>query len=369
MTKRKLGNTGLSLSLLGYGGFHLIEVPFREAEHLLNAYLDRGGNYIETAESYGPEISEKKIGAGVGSRRNELVLATKTTARDRAGYLKAVEKSLKNLRTDRIDVVFMHGVQTVEEADAILAPGGAMEGAVEAKKAGKIRFIGITGHGRPDGLLHSVRNHRYDALMTGFNYLDRFNFPEIEEELLPLCLEQDTGVLAMKPVADGYLYRSPEQAFRYAMSLPVASVVTGMNSRELMETDFAIAESFMPMTDGERAALFHSAVELGDYVCRFCGKCAVNGFDPQKVFRLEAVFDRQMDAGSVADAAQYALRERLKHWFGQRDKARDEYALLSPKVDPSRDYSDLNAHCPYGIDVDRKLKLAHGKLSADGHIF
>ncbi len=248
MTKRPLGKTGLELSLLGFGGFHLIEVPAVEADRLLNDYLDRGGNYIETAESYGPHVSERKIAASVAGRRGEYVLATKTTARDRQGFLASVEGSLRRLKTDAVDIVFMHAVQKAWEADAILAPGGALEGALEARAAGKLRFIGITGHGRPDALLHAVRLHRFDVLMTGFNYLDRFNFPEIEGELLPACLAAGTGVLAMKPVADGYLYRSAERAFRYALSLPVASVVTGMNTRGLMDADFAAAGSFVPMT-------------------------------------------------------------------------------------------------------------------------
>jgi aryl-alcohol dehydrogenase-like predicted oxidoreductase len=325
MDKRALGRTGLELSLLGFGGFHLIEVPLREADRLLNDYLDRGGNYIETAESYGPHASELKIGESVARRRGEYVLATKTAARDRAGFLAAVEGSLGRLKTDCLDIVFMHAVQEKTEADTILAPGGALEGALEAQRAGKLRFIGITGHGRPDALLAAMRAHRFDVLMTGFNYFDRFNFPEIEGELLPACLAQGTGVLAMKPVADGYLYRSAAPAFRYALSLPVASVVAGMNSSELMDKDFVISESFTPMSEVEKDELYRTAVELGDYVCRFCGKCTGSGFDPQQIFRLEALFDRQMDSGYAADAAQYALQERLKHWFNQVDRARTEY--------------------------------------------
>jgi predicted aldo/keto reductase-like oxidoreductase len=346
-----------------------VEVPLRDTDRLLNGYLDRGGNYIETAEGYGPHVSEMKIGRSVSHRRSEFVLGTKTAARDRAGFTAALEGSLARLKTDVIDIMFMHAVQTPAEAEAILAPGGAMEGALAARQAGKIRFIGITGHGRPDGLLAAVVRHRFDVLMTGFNYYDRFNFPEIELKLLPACGERGTGVLAMKPVADGYLYRSARQAFRYALSLPVASVVTGMNTEALLETDFDFVAGFKPMTDGEKEDLYANAPELGNYVCRFCGKCASDEFDPREVFRLEALYDRQMDSGSVDDAAHYALRERLKHWFGQRDLAISEYKVMKTAVDPSADYTHVNASCPYGIDIDRKLKLAHGKLSADGYLY
>ncbi len=368
MERRRLGDTGMELSLLGFGGFHLIEIPRAEAAKLLNVYLDRGGNYIETAASYGDGISERKIGESVSARRNEFTLATKTTERSREGYLRDVEQSLRNLRTEALDIVFMHAVQSEEDAKAILGPGGALEGALAAQRQGKIRFIGITAHGRPDGLLHAVRAHRFDALMTGFNYFDRFNFPAIEDELLPLCRERGVGVLAMKALGDGYLHRSARTALRYALSLPVAAVVAGMNSRAMLETDLAAAESFSPMGEEERERLYREAPELGDYVCRLCGDCAAGGFDPRSVFLLEGLYDRQMDSGRVDDAAEYALRERLKHWFGQRGAAREDYARLAARVDPERDYGELNRLCPYGIDVDRKLKLAHAKLVDDGYL-
>jgi hypothetical protein len=148
----------------------------------------------------------------------------------------------------------------------------------------------------------------------------------------------------------------------------VASVVVGANSLAMLKKDIAIAGSWTAMNGAEREELFLSAPELGDYVCRLCGRCREEGFDPQQVFLLEGLLDRQMDDGRVDDAARYALRERLKGWFGQAETARDEYAALAVKVDPQRDYRHLNEHCPYGIDVDRKLKLAHGKLSREPYV-
>jgi predicted aldo/keto reductase-like oxidoreductase len=358
------------LSLIGVGGFHLLEIPTSDVSRILNTYLDRGGNYIETAAGYGSGQSEKKIGATVSTRRDEFVLATKAGARTKAEYLELVEQSLRNLRTDHLDIVFMHGVQSPEEAGQITGAGGALEGALEARQAGKLRFIGITGHGRPHSLIHALKGYDYDVLMTGFNYYDRFNWPEGEGELIPLCQEKGTGVLVMKAIGDGYLYRSFEPALRYALGLPAACVVLGMNTMEQLEEDFRIAESFTPMSDLQKEELYQSAPELGDYVCRLCGACAgANGFDPQTVFRLEGLYDRQMDDKRLADTAQYALRERLKFWFRQNDLARKEYAALPAQVDPQADYSHLNASCPYGIDIDRKLKIAHSKLSQSGYIF
>jgi aryl-alcohol dehydrogenase-like predicted oxidoreductase len=370
MEKRTLGNTGLQLSIMGYGGFHLIEIPRREASHLLNTYLDRGGNYIETAAQYGDGISERKIGEAVSHRRDEYVLATKTVDRTREGAMRSLERSLRNLRTDHVDLFFMHEPQTIEEAQSILAAGGAAEAFDEAKKAGKARFLAISGHGRPAGIRYSIENHPYDVLMTGFNYFDRFNYPQIEGELLPLCLEKGVGVLGMKALADGYLHSNVESAIRYALSLPITALVLGMNRPEHLEMDLAVVESFRPMTEQEKEELYRSAPELGRYVCRQCGKCHDgDGLAPDELFLLEGLFDRQMDDYTVPAAREFALRERLKHWFGQSDWARREYARLVQKVDPERDYSALNVLCPYGIDIDRKLRITHSKLAADGYLF
>jgi predicted aldo/keto reductase-like oxidoreductase len=208
------------------------------------------------------------------------------------------------------------------------------------------------------------------VLLTGFNYLDRFNFPQLEGELLPLCQTKGIGVLGMKALADGFLHRDPKTAIRYALSLPIASLVVGINSREFLEEDLRIVERFSPLTEKEKERLYRAAPELGDYVCRLCGKCKDGaGFDPQEVFLLEGLCDRQMDSQRVMEPAAYALQERLKHWFDQSAWAKEEYAKLPSKVDPAGDYRGLNRLCPYGIDLDRKLKIAHAKLTAGGYLY
>jgi uncharacterized protein len=368
MQKRRLGKTGLELSVLGFGGFHLVEIDTAEAAHLLGAYLDAGGNYLETAASYGDGISETKIGRTVSHRRGDFFLATKSTQRTRERFAAELEQSLRNLNTDHVDVVFIHALQRMEEAEQVLAPGGALEAAAAAKKSGKARFIAVSFHGRPDAGLYALERFPFDVLMTGFNYFDRFNYPSVEGRLLPTCQEKGVGVLAMKSLADGYLYRSPVPALRYALSLPITTVVAGINSRQMLEGDLRLVSGFKPMTDKEKEKLYRTAPELGDYVCRLCGKCKVDGFDPQSVFLLEGLYDRQMDDMRVTDTALYALRERLKVWFQQQDTARDEYAKLPQKVDPARSYAELSRLCPYGIDIDRKLKIAHAKLSKERYI-
>ena len=370
MQKRRLGSTGLELSIIGFGGFHLVEVPSDEASYLLNTYLDSGGNYIETAAQYGDGVSERKIGHALAGRRDEFVLATKTTARTKEAALQSLEQSLKNLKTEHVDIFFMHEPQTVDESKQILGPGGAMEAYHEIRESGKASFVGISGHGRPSGLLHAIEHYQYDVLMTGFNYFDHFNFPQIEEELLPLCNERGTAVLGMKALADGYLYRNPKNAIRYTLSLPIVSLVLGINSRSYLREDLEIARNFSPMTEEEITELYSTAPELGSYVCRLCGRCSDGaGLNPQDIFLLEGLFDRQMDSLEVVDPPQYALQERLKHWFDQKTWAQQEYERLKEKVNPSHDYSSLNKLCSYGIDIDRKLKIAHAKLLNNQYIY
>ncbi len=371
MQKRQLGKTGLELSLIGFGGFHLVETPQAEVNKLLNRYLDYGGNYIETAAQYGNGSSEIKIGRAVAARRSEFILASKCLERHRDGALDSINRSLKNLQTDYLDIIFMHGVQTPAISEAILAPDGAVAAALTAQQQGKVRFIGITGHGAPAGLLHAVANYPYDVLMTSINYFDRFNFPEVENCLLPECQKRGIGLLGMKAVGDGYLYRSVENALRYTLSQPIASLVLGINRQCYLETDIKLAEEFKPMNDIEQQELFKTAPELGRYVCRQCGQCSnIISFNPADIFLIEGKFDRQMEDGYIADPAEQALKKQLKHWFGHREEAIAAYSgLLANGYQPRHDYRHLNQYCPYGIDIDRKLKLIHHKLGNDDFLF
>ena len=365
MERRAFGNTGLQTSLLGFGGFHLLEIPLAEASHLLNAYLDAGGNYIETAASYGDGESERKIGRSVAGRRGEYVLVTKTAERKKQGCLEQLNRSLRLLGTDHVDGLLMHAVGTMADLETLLGPDGALEGAEQAIHDGKARFVGISMHGQPDVLIAALKAYDFSAVMTTVNYYDRFNFPEIEDTLLPLAGEKGTAVILMKPLADGLLWRSPSQAFRFAFSQPVSVVVSGINSRDMLETDLGLAEEFVPMTETEKETLYGDSVELGRYVCRQCGKClpCPEGIDIPALFKLEGYFDRQMADGVVTNAAEYALKERLRFWFGNRDLARSLYRDAAVKADRCTGCGQCTPRCPYGIDIPRKLSIVDYKLA------
>ncbi|MCL2544639.1 MAG: aldo/keto reductase [Clostridia bacterium] len=364
MEYRALGNTGRNVSLLGFGGFHLLEIPAKEAGKLLNAYLDAGGNYVETAAGYGNGESERKIGQSIAHRRGDYVLVSKTGKRDAAGAAEQIDLSLKNLRTDHLDGILMHAVGAVEELDQILAPGGAYQAAEAAQKAGKVGFIGISMHGWAGTLIEALRRGRFAAVMSTINYYDRCNFPEIEGALLPLAQEKGAGVILMKPVADGYLYRSAAPAFRYAFSRPVSVVVAGINNEKMLKDDLAYVENYAKMTEAEERALLMDAPELGNYVCRQCGKCACpQGVNIQEVFACEGLYDRQMARGVVGDTAEYALMERLRFWFGQQALGRARYAKIPGGIGACTGCGSCLAQCPYRIDIPEKLRMADYKLA------
>lgn len=371
MQMRKLGKTGEMISMLGLGGYHLLEISKDDAKKIVDRYLDAGGNYVETAFAYGDGESEKKIGQVVKSRRNEMFLASKCMARNRKDAAKLIDESLKNLGTDHIDLMFFHAVSTFGEVDQIFSDDGAIRAFEDARDAGKIRYFGMSMHGWADTLIESIQRYPLDAVMHTFNYFDRFNFPTSESKLLPLCEEKGIGVVAMKPVADGFLYRSPEPAFRYAFSLPVSTVAAGFNTMEMLEMDLAFAENFVPMTEEEKEELYRTAPELGNYICRLCGKCepAPHGVPIQEIFQLEGMYDRQMRDGVVRDAAEFALRDRLRQWFGNQGVAKERYARLDINPAHFEDCRDSEKSCPYGLPIVEKLQIAHYKLTGEKEPF
>ncbi len=220
-------------------------------------------------------------------------------------------------------------------------------------------------HGQPDVLISALKRYPFDAVMTTINYYDHFNFPEIEKELVPLALERGTAIILMKPVADGLLWKSAPQAFRYALSQPVSVVVAGINTNDMLEQDMHYVNEYSPISDKEKEELYKKAPELGNYICRQCNLClpCPEGLPIPEIFRYEGYFDRQMANGTVIDAAEYALRDRLRFWFGNKGMAVEKYAAMGTKADMCNKCGVCMPKCPYGIDIIRKLEIADYKLA------
>lgn len=357
LPQTELGNTGKKLSRLALGGFHQVEISTDIIERVVDRYAEYGGNYIETARGYGGGASEEKLGRVLAGRRDQFVLASKSSSRDGEGMKRELEASLEGLGTDRIEYYFLHGVNTREELERLQADDGALRVLTDARDAGTIEGIGLSSH-RPWIYLDALEQLPLSLILIWDNYLEEQYLPIIHDEIYPLAKQKGVGITAMKPLGDGFLYRSPRQALRYALGSGADVLVCGMNSVEHVD-QAAEALSAGPASEEEREEILQNAPELGRYVCRQCGACPES---LMHLFRLEGYYDRQMVDYLEHDPADYALRLRLGKWFALGEHAQAEYEAAAWK------HEDLVARaqaveCPYDIDVPRKTRIAQAKLS------
>lgn len=357
LPKIELGHTGRNVSRLALGGFHQVEISTEIVGKVVDTFQEYGGNYIETARGYGNGASEKKLGKVLAGRREQFILCSKSGADNADDLRRDIEATLTNLKTDHIEFYYFHGLPDRDKLNKILAPKGALEGMLKAKKEGLIGGIGLSSHSLPM-YIEGMNALPIDLILIWCNYLEDMYLPEIREEIFPFAREKGIGITAMKPLGDGFLYRSPKQAMRYALSYEPEVLVCGMNStRHVTEAVEAICQG--PMTPEERDNLLVQAPELGKYVCRQCGKCSN---DLMELFRLEGYADRQMIDYLEHDPADYTLRLRLSAWFASKEKAVsifkernwDEHTLLEDAE---------SIICPYHIDVLRKTRLTLAKLN------
>ncbi len=359
LPKVELGDTGFTLSRLGLGGFHQVEISTEIIEQVVDAFLGVGGNYIETARGYGSGASEKKLGRVLEGRRNKVVLCSKSGAETADEIRRDIETTLTNLKTDHIEFYYFHGMPSIEKLDKVCAPGGALEGMIKAKEEGLISGMGLSSHRLPM-YIESIKRLPVSLILIWSNYLEDMYLPEITDEIFPFARQKNVGITAMKPLADGFLYRSPRQAIRYALGSGSDILVCGMNSpAHVYEVAEAVCEG--AASEAERDEILHNAPELGTYVCRQCGECSDALME---LFRLEGYVDRQMIDYLEHDPANYALRLRLSGWFDLVEKARelfrekkwDQDALLKEAATVS---------CAYEIQVHRKTRIALAKLRGE----
>ncbi len=357
LPKIALGKTGFTVSRLGIGGFHQVEISTDVITQVVDAFLEAGGNYIETARSYGGGASEVKLGRVLEGRRDQVILASKSGKRDGDGMRRELEASLEALRTDHIEFYFFHGVNTLEELDVITGPGGALGALLKAKEEGLVSGFGFSSHRPPHMYIEALKRLPLSVILIWDNYLEELYVPEIQQDVYPLAREKGVGITAMKPLADGFLYQAPEAALRYALGSGSEVLICGMNSVDHVKQALA-ALAKGPLDAEERAAVLRDAPALGTYVCRQCGGCSA---DLMHVFRLEGYVDRQMVDYLPHDPANYALRLRLSGWFDLVGIARGRFAEAGWAVDELLAEAET-VTCPYGIDVARKARLAIGKL-------
>jgi len=362
--RRPLGNTGLVVSVLGLGGFHQVEVGVDYVQELVECYLEADGNYIETARGYGNGSSERKLGQILRGRRDQVVLVSKTGQRTAEGAWRELNESLEALQTDYLDVLLYHCLTQAEEIETIARPGGAAESFARAREEGMIRCVGASTHW-PMLLLPAMESLELDAVMYWVNYLVACNYPELYQVIAPAARQRGLGIIGMKPLGDGYLHRSVKPAFEFALAQEVDVLACGFNSVGMLEADLEAVCQWERPTEEQLESILRDAPELGDYVCRQCGKCAMPDLDLPNVFELEGKFDQQMFDGRPTDAPDYALRQRLRYWFNNQARAIELYKPYTARVQALLQAGTPLPSCPYGIDLRFKLKLAHAKLTSN----
>ena len=356
LPKIELGSTGKTLSRLALGGFHQVEISSEIVRRVVDTFLEVGGNYIETARGYGGGASEIKLGRVLEGRRNQVSLCSKSGAETADDIRKDIETSLENLKTDHIEFYYFHGMPDMEKLDRIMKPDGALSGMLKAKEEGLIGGIGLSSHRLPM-YLEGMRRLPIDLILIWSNYLEDMYLPEISGEIFKMARDKGIGITAMKPLADGFLYRNVNNSIRYSLGSGSDILVCGMNSPDhVRQVAEAVCQG--PSDETGRDEILKTAPELGTYVCRQCGECNARLME---LFRMEGYVDRQMIDYLEHDPADYALRLRLANWFSLDEIARQRFR------EKNWDAAEMESEagevvCPYGIDVRRKTKIATSKL-------
>jgi aryl-alcohol dehydrogenase-like predicted oxidoreductase len=261
---RPMGKTGLNVSVLGLGGFHLGSTRSQEeANDIIAMAIDNGINFFDNAWEYHDGLSEERVGRALAGRRDNLIIMTKvcTHGRNKDVAMQQLEQSLRRLRTDHLDVWQVHEVIYQNDPDLIFAPNGAAEALALAKQQGKVRFIGFTGHKDPSIHLKMLsHDFPFDTVQMPLNCLDA-TFRSFAEQVLPEALRRGMAVFGMKSLGGTgeivkYGAATPAEALRYAMSIPgVATTISGNESVDILQQNLAVAGGFTPMTATEMAAL------------------------------------------------------------------------------------------------------------------
>jgi predicted aldo/keto reductase-like oxidoreductase len=260
---RPLGKTGEKVSCLCLGGWHIGAVKDQqEAVRIMHAAIDEGLTFFDNAWDYHDGGSEEIMGKALaeGGKRNQVFLMTKNCNRDAKGSRQCLEDSLRRLRTDHLDLWQFHEINYDNDPDWVVDRGGLGE-ALKAQKEGKVRYLGFTGHKSPHIHLRMLEKHRWDTVQMPINVCDYF-YRSFAREVVPEAVRLDIAPLGMKSLGGGQPGRlvaakvcSVEEALRYALSQPIAALVTGIDSMDVLKQNLAIARAFKPLTEAELQGL------------------------------------------------------------------------------------------------------------------
>jgi len=339
-----LGRTRLEVVRLGCGGIPIINVPFDDAVAVVRAALDAGLNYFDNARAYGN--SEEKMGTALEGRRDEIILATKSHARDAAGALEHLETSLKDLRTDRVDIWQLHDVSTVGDYERVMAPGGALEAAKKAQQQGKTRFIGISSH-NPECLQRAIASAEFDTVLLTYNIATIWTEPLMAE-----AQKRDLGVVVMKPLSGGVFFNlsqeqeqslpaiTPEETLRFVLTNEDVDVaLSGFRRLAEVPANVGVLSDLKPLAPEQKARLLKFGEDLGLVYCRRCTYClpCTVGIDIPGVL-------------AILDHAERFSYEWPSH--------RRRYAELEVKPTECTECGECEERCPFDVPIMERLKKA-----------
>ena len=272
MLYRPLGSTGEMVSAVGVGGFHLGEsIDEALAMRIVRAALDEGITFLDNSWDYNDGQSEERMGKALrDGYRERAFLMTKVDGRTRSAAAEQLDESLRRLQTDRIDLVQVHEVIRRDDAERVFAEGGAMEALQQARAAGKVRYVGFTGHKDPDIHLHmldvaAAHDFRFDAVQLPLNVMDA-HFRSFERLVLPRLVAEGAAVLGMKSLASGAILETGAvtamECLQYALDLPTSVVITGLESMDDLEQALEAVRTFAPLEPQVRRELLQRTAHL-----------------------------------------------------------------------------------------------------------
>ncbi len=327
MEYRELGRTGLKISRLGFGGIPIQRIDAEGTKALMHALVEAGVNYIDTARGY--TVSEEYLGYGLEGIRDKFVLATKSMARTKEAMATDIDLSLKNLRTDYIDLYQVHN-PSADNLAQIVAPGGALEALLEAKAAGKIGHIGLTAHSAKV-FEEALSLSWVETIMFPYNIVETQGI-----DLVRRCAEAGKGFIDMKPLAGGAI-EDATLALRFLCADPSVSVVIpGMADPAELAQNLAAVNDTAPLTEEELAKMDAIRASLGTQFCRRCNYCqpCTQGISISSCFLFEG----------------YANRYGLSDW------AKGRYATLPKKASDCIECGVCETRCPYNLPIREMLK-------------
>jgi hypothetical protein len=264
METRPFGRTGYEFPILSFGGQRIVDehnCTEDAAIEIVNTAIDRGIRYFDTAWVYSKGQAETRLGKVVKYRRPEMWIATKTTETNRDGALRQLEESLERLQTSYVDEWRLHNVWDYTRLDQFTRKGGGLEAAVQARDEGMVRHISISCHTDPQILVEALNRFPFDSALIALSALDHFIL-SFAEEFLPVANAKGVATIGMKVLGLGSLTHEVERSLRYSFSLPVSTVIVGMETMAQLEENLSIAEAFTPLSDQERLAFFRDILPL-----------------------------------------------------------------------------------------------------------